>query len=112
MANEPAAELGQFKNPDTVPFIYFDLAPNHGVMNGSVQIELVARTISPGLNGGTRVEFIGTAHLRCSPTAAAYLRDAIDKALKMLAQPSSREAADKLSDVPVQSGSRKRQRHN
>lgn len=76
-----------FKNPETTPFIYFDNVASFGVLAGAVQIELAARTISPLLDGGVSIEFVGTGHLRCSPAAAVALRDAVTKALEMLQQP-------------------------
>lgn len=65
------------------PFIYFDHAPTFGTQSGAIQVELAARIIAPA-QGGTRNDFVLTAHLRCSPNAALELRNAIDKALGML----------------------------
>jgi len=76
-----------FKTPDTTPTIYFDLAPTFGVFSGAIQIELFARTLTPHPDGPIVTEFIGAAHLRCSPAAAARLRDAINEVLKMFEQP-------------------------
>lgn len=75
---------GAFKLASTeAPFIYFDSAPTFGTGSGAIQIELAARIIVP-VSGGTRNDFVLTAHLRCSPAAAIDLRNAIDKALGML----------------------------
>jgi hypothetical protein len=41
----------------------------------------------PSPEGGVTIEFVCTGRLRCSPKAAQFLRDSIDAALKMLAQP-------------------------
>jgi hypothetical protein len=88
MSDLPPGSPPPYKSPDGVPFIYFDLAPAYGVMNGAIQIELGSRILVPALNdAGVTTEFATTAHLRCSPQAASYLREAIDKALSMLAQP-------------------------
>lgn len=76
-----------FRNPDTAPFIYFDNAPVFGILAGAVQIEVASRVILPD-ETGTITEFVVTAHLRCSPLAAAELRNAIDKSLEMLQAPS------------------------
>jgi hypothetical protein len=74
-----------YKNIDTAPVIYFDIVPTYGVMNGAVQIELAARTLTPD-GDSVAVEFVCVARLRCSPTAAGYLRNAIDKAMEPLNQ--------------------------
>jgi hypothetical protein len=75
-----------FKNTDASPFIYFDFAPTFGVLGGAVQIELAARVLVPGRTE-VGVEFVATAHLRCSPAAALDLRNALDQALDMLQGP-------------------------
>lgn len=74
----------------TAPFIYFDAAVTFGTNNGVIEIELASRSIVPA--NGTRNEVIMTAHLRCSPNAAASLREAIDKALAMLANSAQPQA--------------------
>jgi hypothetical protein len=74
------------KDAHSAPFIYFDLAPSFGVMAGAIEIELVARILIPGLDPQPTAEVVATAHLRCSPTAAASLRDALDKALELFKQ--------------------------
>jgi hypothetical protein len=86
LTDAPAPVVPAYRNPDTTPFIYFDIVPTFGVMEGAIQIELAARTISPD-GAGTKLDFICTAHLRCSPVAALALRDAITKAVDMLQQP-------------------------
>jgi hypothetical protein len=68
------------------PFIYCDGVSALGTQAGAIQIELAARTILPTPDGGTRNEYVATAHLRCSPAAAIALKEALDKALAMLAQ--------------------------
>jgi hypothetical protein len=88
-----AAPPPSFKNPDSTPFIYFDIAPFFGIMAGAIQIELAARTLSPTQDERISTEFITTAHLRCSPAAARHLREAIDKSLEMLERPHEPLAA-------------------
>jgi hypothetical protein len=67
---------------ERAPFIYFDGVVTFGVNNGVIQIELAANTIIPE-GVGTKNDVLITAHLRCSPSAAIGLRDAINKALEM-----------------------------
>jgi hypothetical protein len=83
----PGDTRPHFKTPDTTPTIYFDLAPTFGLFTGAIQIELFARTLTPHPDGLIGAEFIATAHLRCSPAAAARLRDAINEVLRMAEQP-------------------------
>jgi hypothetical protein len=71
------------KHSHTAPFIYFDVAPTYGVMAGAIEIELVARILIPSTEPQPKAEAVTTAHLRCSPVAAASLRDALNKALEM-----------------------------
>jgi hypothetical protein len=75
-----------YRNSDTAALIYFDIAAAHGVMNGAIQIELGARTLTPLPDGGVAVEFVSVARLRCTPTAAQFLRRALDESLKMVEQ--------------------------
>ena len=82
-----------FRDPDTAPFVYFDGATTYGVLSGTVQIELVSRIVRPGPNSTTSTEFITTGRLRCSPNAAASLREALNKALQSLQQPGQGAAA-------------------
>jgi hypothetical protein len=66
-------------NPDTVttpyedcstaPFVYFDIVPTHGIMNGAIQIELASRILAPG-DGAVVIKFLTSGRLRCSPSAA------------------------------------------
>ena len=73
-----------YRDPDTAPFVYFDIAPTFGVLAGVVEIELAARVLRPQSDGGATAEFMTTGRLRCTPKAAIDLREAIDKALRML----------------------------
>lgn len=87
MADDPD-DTGRaaYRNTDTAPFVYFDMAPVFGVLDGVIQIELAARTISPDA-GGTKIEYLTTCRLRCNASAAMGLREALDKAVAMLRQP-------------------------
>jgi hypothetical protein len=89
---EPAEknEFLVYENVDTAPFVYFDLSPTHGILGGAIQIELAARILNAVPDGGVEIKFITTGRLRCSPTAALNLRNAIDASLKMLEQPHYR----------------------
>jgi hypothetical protein len=86
-------ELVVYENVDTAPFVYFDLSPTHGIFSGSIQIELAARILNAVPDGSVEIKFITTGRLRCSPTAALNLRNAIDASLKMLEQPQQAPAA-------------------
>jgi hypothetical protein len=79
----PTKEPVQLANLGTevAPFIYFDGVASMGVNFGAVQIKLAANILVPTGDGGARAQVVLTAHLRCSPNAAADLRQAIDKAL-------------------------------
>lgn len=67
------------------PFVYFDHAVTFGPLSGVIRVELVAHVIVPERDG-TRPETVWAAHLRCSPAAAASLRDALNGALEALQQ--------------------------
>jgi hypothetical protein len=92
---EPAEnnELLIYENVDTAPFVYFDISPTHGILSGAIQIELAGRILNTAPDGHVEVKFITTGRLRCSPTAAMNLRNAIDASLKMLEQPQQAPAA-------------------
>lgn len=88
-----------YQESDAAPFIYFDAAATFGVLAGAVQIELASRILTPTPDGGVAVRFLCNGRLRCSPTAAVHLRDALNAALNMLEQPQDtpRVAASKLN---------------
>ena len=67
---------------ERAPFIYCDGVVTFGTSGGIIQLELGANTIVPD-GPATKIDVLVTAHLRCSPAAAAGIRDAIDKALAM-----------------------------
>jgi hypothetical protein len=86
---------------ERAPFIYCDGVALYGVNNGAIQLELAANTLMPeGKGKGVRVAVLVTAHLRCSPTAAIGLRDAINKTLAMLEQGQSQAAAHMPGSKP------------
>jgi hypothetical protein len=73
---------------ENAPFIYFDGVSTVGVNFGAIQLELAANVVVPDPNGptGTRTDVVMTAHVRCSPNAAAELKQNIEKVLEMLAK--------------------------
>ena len=75
------------------PLVYFDIVAAYGVMHGAVEVELATRALVPKADGATEVKFLSSGRLRCSPTAAANLRNALDAALKMLEQPQPNAVA-------------------
>jgi hypothetical protein len=79
-----AIELSKF-SAERAPFIYFDGVVTAGVHHGTIQFELVASTLVPTPDGKTTRVHLITGHLRCSPSAAADLRKAIDGTLLLLA---------------------------
>jgi hypothetical protein len=87
------APLPEYVDLNTVPYVYFDMAPAHGIMAGIVQVELAARTLNPLPVGGVEVKYVSVARLRCSSVAAGHLRDALNAALKMLEEPKETPAA-------------------
>lgn len=83
----PASIGAEFRDNYSAPIIYFDVASAHEVTNGAVQIELASRILVPRPDGTVVSEFLTTGRLRCSPTAANHLRNAIAKAVEMLSLP-------------------------
>jgi hypothetical protein len=73
--------------------VYFDIVAAYGVMHGAVEVELATRILVPKTDGATEVKFLSSGRLRCSATAAANLRNALDAALKMLEQPQANAVA-------------------
>jgi hypothetical protein len=78
------------KNAHTAPVIYFDGAPVWGTMNGVVELGLACRVINPTADGSAvHADASCVAQLRCSATAAANLRDALNGALAMFESAST-----------------------
>ena len=75
------------------PVVYFDIIGAYGTMHGTIEVELATRILVPKPDGGTEVKFLSSGRLRCSPTAATNLRNALDAALKMLEQPQANAVA-------------------
>ncbi len=84
-ATSPGAVTVSTTSAERAPFVYFDGVSCFGHHNGTIQIELAANLLMP-LGPNVRVDIIQTGHLRCSPSAAIALREALDKALAMLQQ--------------------------
>jgi hypothetical protein len=75
------------------PLVYFDIVAAYGTMHGTIEVELATRILVPTADGATEVKFLSSGRLRCSPTAATNLRNALDAALKMLEQPQANAVA-------------------
>jgi len=74
-----------------VPFVYFDGVVSHGANHGVIQLELAAKiVVHPTEKTGARTHVVVTAHVRCSPDAAADLKRAIDSALLLAKRPTHR----------------------
>jgi len=100
MTDEPGApEHPPYEDVSSAPVVYFDLTACQGVMNGSIQIEVAQRILSPTPGGGVHVKFATSGRIRCSPTAARSLITALEEALKMAEQPQGAPpaAASKLN---------------
>jgi hypothetical protein len=83
----------QYTDSSSVPFISFDGVACHGTLHGIIEIELAARIMAPLADGGVQTKFVPTGRLRCSPTAAAALRQSIDVAMQMAEQPQQQPPA-------------------
>lgn len=95
----PVPNKPPFRDSGSAPFIYFDGASCHGVLAGAIQVEIVANVLIPMPDGSVRLETVPTAHLRCSPAAAASLRNSLNAVLKMIEnlQGGTSVAANKLN---------------
>jgi hypothetical protein len=78
------ADVLTYVDVETAPFVYFDIAPAHGVMAGMIQIELASRTLNPKPDRSVDVVFVTSGRLRCSEAAAIHLRNALNASLAML----------------------------
>ena len=90
---KPPADLIYEDTGAMAPLVYFDIVGAYGTMHGAVEVELATRILVPKQDGSTEVKFLSSGRLRCSPTAAANLRNALDAALKMLEQPQPEPVA-------------------
>jgi hypothetical protein len=96
LTDQPPANAPDLVYEDTgaaAPLVYFDIVGAYGTMNGSIEVELATRILVPKGDGSTDVKFLASGRLRCTPTAATNLRNALDAALKMLKQPQGNLAA-------------------
>ena len=96
MTDQPPANAPDLVYEDTgasAPLVYFDIVGAYGTMNGSIEVEVATRILVPKGDGSTDVKFLASGRLRCTPTAATNLRNALDAALKMLEQPQANMAA-------------------
>jgi len=89
--NAPAV-TPPYEDSHSAPFVYFDIVAAHGTMNGAIQIELASRILVPDPRGRVEIRFRSTGHIRCTPIAAAQLRDSLAAAIKMLEQPQQQSA--------------------
>jgi len=95
----PASAPSLLKNSPSAPFIYFDSAPVRGSLSGIIEVELATRALLPKPDGSVAVEVICTAHLRCSPGAAAGLIEALKQALEFYAKQAN-EFLAQIDDHP------------
>ena len=89
----PPAALVYEDTGAMAPVVYFDIVAAYGTMNGSIEAELATRVLLPRTDGTTDVKFLSSGRLRCSPSAALQLRNALDAARKMLEQPQANAVA-------------------
>jgi hypothetical protein len=95
---KPSPDIIYEDTGGTAPLVYFDIVAAYGTMHGTIEVELATRILVPKPDGSTEVKFLSSGRLRCSPTAAANLRNALEAALKMLEQPQANPvAASKLN---------------
>jgi hypothetical protein len=92
-SRNPPADLVYEDTGAMAPVLYFDIVSAYGTMHGVVEAELATRALLPRTDGTTDVKFLSSARLRCSPTAALQLRNALDAALRMLEQPQANAVA-------------------
>jgi hypothetical protein len=96
LTDQPTTKPSDLIYEDTggqAPLVYFDIVGAYGTMNGSIELELATRILVPKPDGSTEVKFVSSGRLRCTPNAAANLRNGLDSALKMLEQPQPNMAA-------------------
>lgn len=72
------------------PIVYFDVPVSYGSLNGVIQVDLGAQVNSPLPRGqGVHTSMTSVARIRCSPGAAAALRDSLNLALQTLSEPKT-----------------------
>jgi hypothetical protein len=95
LTDQPTTKPSDLIYEDTggqAPLVYFDIVGAYGTMNGSIELELATRILVPKPDGSTEVKFVSSGRLRCTPNAAANLRNGLDSALKMLEHPEAKMA--------------------
>ena len=75
------------------PFIYFEIAPTLGHLNGVINVTLTAGRAYPGKDGTITNEQVVVAYLRGNVPAFMSLRQAIDDAM-LLAAPTQEGKAN------------------
>lgn len=88
---ESAASVKVVDGLSAAPLIYFEEAPNFGVLNGVMNVTLAARRALPDGKGNITTDMVATAYLRGNIPAMRALREAIDQAL-LLAMPAQGDA--------------------
>ena len=87
MADKPEAHPIPIHDMPHAPFIFYEIAPGFGFLNGVVNITLYANRTYVGANGAIVNEQVVVAYLRGNVQAAHSLKAAIDGAL-LLAAPT------------------------
>jgi|SRR5579863_4408260 hypothetical protein len=84
---DPHPKEGAISLSDTLhaPFIFYEQAPAFGATNGVINITLSAHRTLIGKDGVVTNEQVVVAYLRGNVPAALSLRQAIDKALLLVA---------------------------
>jgi len=93
---KPGTPPPLLKNAAAAPIVYFDNAPVFGTFSGNIEVELAARVLMPKPDGSVVGEMTCTAHLRCSPNAAAILIDRLTMALEMHSKQAQAPKGDVL----------------
>ena len=108
MTDQPTTKPSDLIYEDTggqAPLVYFDIVGAYGTMNGSIELELATRILVPKPDGSTRSESsFPRGRLRCTPNAAANLRNGLDAALKMLEQPAAQYGCGGGLEARIDSG--------
>jgi hypothetical protein len=99
MTDETEKPAMSYAEIGSAPIVYFDGTACHGVLNGTLQLELVARILVPTADGGVDLKLIPAVRLRCCPAAAKALLYSIESALQMAERPEPQPpvAASKLN---------------
>jgi hypothetical protein len=93
MSQTEPSSVPPYEDVSSAPTVYFDVVACNGIMNGTIQIELAQRILTPSQDGGVGIKFATSGRLRCSPAAAQQLIVSLQNSLKMLEQPQQESAA-------------------